>query len=78
MERGGTTFQRVFYIGDGANDVCPSLALGPQDIAFTRKNFPMHRLLVEMQKSAKFKSNIVPWVCGEDIVNSLEKIMKER
>ncbi|XP_037546991.1 probable phosphatase phospho1 isoform X2 [Nematolebias whitei] len=78
MERGGTTFQRVFYIGDGANDVCPSLVLGPQDIAFTRRNFPMHRLLVGMQQSAKFKANIVPWVCGEDIVDCLEKIVKER
>ncbi|XP_013863058.1 probable phosphatase phospho1 [Austrofundulus limnaeus] len=77
-ERGGATFQRVFYIGDGANDVCPSLALGPRDIAFTRRDFPMHRLLVEMQRSAQFKSNIVPWVCGEDIVDSLEKIVRER
>uniref|UniRef100_A0A1A8JBI7 Phosphatase, orphan 1 n=1 Tax=Nothobranchius kuhntae TaxID=321403 RepID=A0A1A8JBI7_NOTKU len=79
-EHGGTIFQRVFYIGDGANDVCPCQALGPQDVAFTRRDFPMHRLLVEMQqsKSAKFKANIVPWVSGEDIVDCLEKIMKER
>ncbi|XP_041829545.1 probable phosphatase phospho1 [Melanotaenia boesemani] len=78
-ERGAAPFQRVFYIGDGANDVCPSQALGPQDTAFARRDFPMHRLLMEMQqsKSAKFKANIVPWISGEDIVDSLKKIMEE-
>ncbi|XP_074519313.1 putative phosphatase phospho1 [Halichoeres trimaculatus] len=79
-ERGGAAFQRVFYIGDGANDVCPSLALGPRDTAFPRRGFPMHRLLQEMQQSqaAKFKANMVPWVSGEDIVDCLKKIMEER
>ncbi|XP_069011628.1 probable phosphatase phospho1 [Embiotoca jacksoni] len=79
-ERGGVPFHRVFYIGDGANDICPSLALGSQDTAFPRRDFPMHRLLVEMQQSqsAKFKTNIVPWVSGEDIVDCLKKMMEER
>lgn len=79
-ECGGSPFQRVFYIGDGANDICPSLALGPQDTAFPRRDFPMHRLLLEMQQShaAKFKANVVPWVSGEDIVDCLKKIMSER
>ncbi|XP_034426578.1 probable phosphatase phospho1 isoform X3 [Hippoglossus hippoglossus] len=79
-ERGGAPYQRVFYIGDGANDVCPSIALGPRDTAFPRRDFPMHRLLLGMQQSqaAKFKANVVPWASGEDIVDYLKKIMKER
>ncbi|XP_061563777.1 probable phosphatase phospho1 [Cololabis saira] len=79
-ERGGAPFQRVFYIGDGANDVCPSQALEPQDTAFPRRAFPMHTLLLEMQQSqpAQFKANLVPWVDGEDIVDCLKKIMEER
>jgi len=77
-ERGGAPFQRVFYIGDGANDICPSLALGPRDAAFPRRDFPMHRLLLEMSQGAKIKANIVPWVSGEDIVDSLKKIVEER
>ncbi|XP_039895209.1 probable phosphatase phospho1 isoform X2 [Simochromis diagramma] len=77
-ERGGVPFQRVFYIGDGANDACPCLALGPQDTAFPRKDFPMHRLLKEFQQSAKFKTNIEPWVNGEDIVDCLKKIVEEK
>ncbi|KAK2884732.1 probable phosphatase phospho1 isoform X2 [Channa argus] len=79
-ECGGSPFKRVFYVGDGANDICPSLVLGPQDTAFPRRNFPMHRLLLEMQQSqiAMLKANIVPWVSGEDIVDWLKKIMTER
>lgn len=74
-ERGGVPFQRVFYIGDGANDVCPSLALGPRDTTFPRRGFPMHVLL---QSEATFKANIVPWVRGEDIVDYLKKVVEER
>ncbi|XP_030019030.1 probable phosphatase phospho1 [Sphaeramia orbicularis] len=79
-ERGGASFQRVFYIGDGANDICPSLALGPRDTAFPRRDFPMHRLLQEMQQNqpTKFKANVVPWASGEDIVDCLKKVMEER
>ncbi|XP_026172038.1 probable phosphatase phospho1 [Mastacembelus armatus] len=79
-ECGGSHYQRVFYIGDGTNDICPSLALGPQDTVFPRRDYSMHRLLLEMQRSqgARFKANIVPWVSGEDIVDCLKKIMAER
>ncbi|XP_053721598.1 probable phosphatase phospho1 [Synchiropus splendidus] len=79
-ERGGEPFQRIFYIGDGANDVCPSRVLGPRDTAFARKEFPMHRLLMEMKTSqpAQVKANLVPWNSGDDIVDALKKIMEER
>lgn len=79
-ERGGASFQKLFYIGDGANDICPTLALGPRDTAFPRKDYPMHRLIMEMQHSqaAKIKPNIVPWVSGEDIVDCLKRMMEER
>ncbi|XP_072312532.1 probable phosphatase phospho1 [Eucyclogobius newberryi] len=77
---GGAAFQGVFYIGDGANDICPTRALGPRDTAFPRRDFPMHRLLMEIQKTepAQFKANMVPWASGEDIVDSLKKVLEER
>lgn len=75
-ERGGVPFQRVFYIGDGANDICPSLALGPWDTAFPRRGFPMHVLL--QAEAGKVKANVVPWVRGEDIMDCLRKVVEER
>lgn len=75
-ERGGVPFQRVFYIGDGANDVCPSLALGPWDTAFPRRGFPMDLLL--QAQAGRLKANVVPWVRGDDIVDCLKKVVEER
>ncbi|NWV15806.1 PHOP1 phosphatase, partial [Ptilonorhynchus violaceus] len=40
-------FERVFYVGDGANDFCPAGTLTAADVAFPRKGYPMHRLIQE-------------------------------
>lgn len=79
-ERGGRRYQRVLYVGDGANDFCPSLTLLPQDTAFPRRDFPMHRLIQEMgeAKPGEYKASVVPWSSGEDIINRLRKIVEER
>lgn len=79
-ERGGRGYQKVLYVGDGANDFCPSLTLAPGDVMFPRRDFPVHRLIQEMHeaKPGEFKANVVPWSSGEDIINKLRKIMQER
>lgn len=79
-ERGGRRYQRVLYVGDGANDFCPSLTLGPGDVAFPRHDFPMHRLIQEMYeaKPGEFKATVVPWRSGEEIINKLRKVVEEQ
>ncbi|XP_061665485.1 probable phosphatase phospho1 [Syngnathoides biaculeatus] len=72
----GAPFQQVFYVGDGANDVCPSLALGPRDTVFPRKDFPMHRLL--KSEGTQFKADVVPWSSGEDVLDCLKKVLDAR
>lgn len=65
-------------MGDGANDFCPSLTLSPGDVAFPRLDFPMHKLIQEMAeaKPGEFKASVVPWKSGEDVVNTLKKILE--
>ncbi|XP_035381324.1 probable phosphatase phospho1 [Electrophorus electricus] len=79
-ERGGRHYQRILYVGDGANDFCPSLTLSGGDTTFPRRDFPMHRLIQEMEeaKPGEFKANVVPWSNGEDIIKRLRKIMEEK
>jgi len=79
-ERGGRPYQRVLYVGDGANDFCPSVTLSPRDIAFPRRDFPMHRLIREMAEAqpGKFRASVVPWASGEDVINTLRKVVEER
>ncbi|XP_064177938.1 probable phosphatase phospho1 [Anguilla rostrata] len=76
----GCPFQRVFYVGDGANDFCPLLALGPMDTAFPRRNYPAHKLIVEAQEArpSVFKPAVVPWSSGEDVVNHVKRLLEER
>ncbi|XP_036429001.1 probable phosphatase phospho1 isoform X2 [Colossoma macropomum] len=76
----GKPFQKVFYIGDGANDICPTLALGQKDTAFPRRDFPMHRIIQDMQRGQPgiYKPTVVPWARGEDVVDCLKKAVEER
>ncbi|RVE69816.1 hypothetical protein OJAV_G00081640 [Oryzias javanicus] len=75
----GRPFQRVFYVGDGANDFCPALSLGPRDVAFPRRDFPMHRLITETHEAmpGEFKAVTVPWVSAEEVVQRLKKLAAE-
>ncbi|KAL7378840.1 hypothetical protein ABVT39_019700 [Epinephelus coioides] len=75
----GRPYQRIFYVGDGANDFCPALALGPRDVAFPRRDFPMHRLITETHEAmpGEFKAVTVPWKSGDDVVQRLRKLVAE-
>ncbi|XP_041943177.1 probable phosphatase phospho1 [Alosa sapidissima] len=70
-------YQRVFYVGDGANDVCPCLALDTQDVAFARRDFPMHRLLTSTH-TAQVNASVQPWSTGHDVMQHLQRALEER
>ncbi|KPP60276.1 phosphoethanolamine/phosphocholine phosphatase-like [Scleropages formosus] len=76
----GRPFQSVCYVGDGANDLCPSLVLGPGDMAFARRDYPLHRLLTEVQagQPSGIKATVVPWVTGADVVVYLKDLLEQR
>jgi len=40
--------QRIIYIGDGANDLCPALCLGPDDVVLARSGHPLEALIFEL------------------------------
>ncbi|XP_077412953.1 putative phosphatase phospho1 isoform X3 [Vanacampus margaritifer] len=75
----GRPYQRVFYVGDGANDFCPAIAMGPRDVAFPRRDFPMHRLITETHEAmpGEFKAVTVPWASAEEVVQRLRKLVAE-
>lgn len=75
----GRPYQRVFYVGDGANDFCPALSLGARDVVFPRRDFPMHRLITETHEAmpGEFKAVTVPWASAEEVVGRLRKLLVE-
>ncbi|KAF7704896.1 probable phosphatase phospho1 isoform X1 [Silurus meridionalis] len=76
----GKPFQKIFYIGDGENDICPTLALGQNDVVFPRRGFPMHRFIQDLQKTqpGMYKPSVVPWERGEDVMDFLKKVLQEQ
>ncbi|XP_074512325.1 putative phosphatase phospho1 isoform X1 [Sebastes fasciatus] len=75
----GRVYQRLFYVGDGANDFCPATFLGPRDVVFPRRDFPMHRLITETHEAmpGEFKAVTVPWGSAEEVVARLRKLQAE-
>lgn len=61
-------YDRIFYIGDGNNDICPALRLGATDFAFARIGYRMQK---EIQKqNLSLDATLEIWNDGRDL-NSL-------
>ena len=63
----GVKFDRINYAGDGSNDLCPSLKLGPNDRVFPRVGFPLHKLSVARAETKDLQAAIFPFNSGDDI-----------
>ncbi|XP_061873130.1 phosphoethanolamine/phosphocholine phosphatase isoform X1 [Colius striatus] len=73
-------FERVFYVGDGANDFCPSVSLTSADVAFPRKGYPMHRMTQEMEKKqpGALQATVVPWESATEVARYLQELLKKK
>ena len=66
----GTVYKRIAYVGDGSNDLCPSLKLGEQDLIFAREGY---RLIKKINKGEHpLKAKVVVWGHGDDIYQELK------
>ncbi|NXK98500.1 PHOP1 phosphatase, partial [Formicarius rufipectus] len=72
-------FERVFYVGDGANDFCPSVTLTSADVAFPRKGYPMHRMTqeTEQKQPGAFQATVVPWESATEVAQYLQELLKK-
>lgn len=66
--RGRSPESRVFYIGDGGGDVCPSRrAMRAGDSVFARANYPLAKALMDEPPLAR----VVTWGSGAQLRDSL-------
>ncbi|KAF6023393.1 hypothetical protein EB796_018310 [Bugula neritina] len=65
----GTSYSRIFYIGDGNNDYCPSLRLAEKDCVFPRIGYALHRRIQE--NTSKVKAQVVPWKTASTIMEAV-------
>ncbi|OCT60003.1 phosphoethanolamine/phosphocholine phosphatase [Xenopus laevis] len=73
----GVTFEKVMYVGDGANDFCPSVVLTATDVAFSRKNYPMHQLIQKEQQKGTFKAKVVPWDSADLVRDYIQELLNK-
>lgn len=79
-------YSRVFYIGDGHNDLCPVLRLRSQDIACARQGYALAATLTDCKSKRKPDARLEPicqkpaaqvlfWSDGYDLLHQLEKYL---
>lgn len=66
----GVTFDSVFYVGDGRNDICPMLRLGNNDYACPRVGYACEREIEHIARKfgKDINSEIYRWNNGEDLL----------
>ncbi|KAI4460247.1 phosphatase orphan 1 2 [Holotrichia oblita] len=78
QKKDGVTYERVIYIGDGMNDLCPILRLQEGDLACVRVNYKCAELINLLElgqpidssgKCYKIKSEVFTWKNGCDILS---------
>ncbi|XP_063281602.1 phosphoethanolamine/phosphocholine phosphatase [Pelobates fuscus] len=75
----GVDFENILYVGDGANDFCPVATFTSTDVAFPRKNYPMHQLIRKMEEKKKgsYQAKVVPWDSAEVVSRYLQALLNK-
>ncbi|XP_032674019.1 pyridoxal phosphate phosphatase PHOSPHO2-like [Odontomachus brunneus] len=69
-------YDRIVYIGDGKNDLCPILRLSETDLACPRKDYVLIKRLTKLPRNMYPAATIVAWKDGEDLLQSLEEAQR--
>eukprot|EP00058_Branchiostoma_floridae_P003529 XP_002589017.1 hypothetical protein BRAFLDRAFT_87490 [Branchiostoma floridae] len=64
----GVVYNKVVYVGDGGNDLCPCKGLSGSDIAMPRREFRLIEKLAKISLTAK----VVPWESGSEVLAVLK------
>lgn len=63
----GTSYEHIYYIGDGGNDFCPLTSLSHKDIGFVRVGYALEKLLKHQDKKSLVVAPIVLWSSASEI-----------
>ncbi|XP_029353734.1 probable phosphatase phospho2 [Echeneis naucrates] len=71
---GGVEYGRIFYVGDGGNDLCPAFSLRGHDIVMPRKGYTLEKLLAKLEgqeDKTSLRARVLAWSTGSDILEEL-------
>lgn len=68
-------YEKVFYVGDGSNDICPILRLGNQDYACVRKDYRLHKEITndDSESQLNLEANLLVWSDGNELMDFILK-----
>lgn len=72
---GGVEYERIFYVGDGGNDLCPTASLRGNDVAMPRKGYTLEKLLTKLESqgdNTSPRAKVIAWSSGTDILEELK------
>ncbi|KAF5298312.1 hypothetical protein FQA39_LY11796 [Lamprigera yunnana] len=74
----GVEYEKIVYVGDGANDFCPMLRLSSKDLACCRNGYSCAAILKKVLKKELYKNKlyemkapVLVWDNGNDILKAL-------
>ncbi|XP_035538415.1 pyridoxal phosphate phosphatase PHOSPHO2 [Morone saxatilis] len=76
---GGVEYERIFYVGDGGNDLCPTSCLRGRDVAMPRKGFTLEKLLARLEgqeDKASLRAKVIAWSSGAEVLEELKASMQ--
>ena len=62
----------IIYVGDGPNDLCPALRLGPGDFVLAREDFALDALLRE--RAAEVKASVLRWSTHDQLLHLVQTL----
>ncbi|XP_041833572.1 pyridoxal phosphate phosphatase PHOSPHO2 [Melanotaenia boesemani] len=71
----GVEYERIFYVGDGGNDFCPTACLREHDAVMPRKGYTLEKLLARLEAqegSTSPLAKVIVWSSGADILQELK------
>ncbi|ETO09710.1 hypothetical protein RFI_27667 [Reticulomyxa filosa] len=69
-----TSFDRIVYIGDGYNDLCPLLHMQKHDFVLVRKGKALEQLIDANQ--SHIQSQVLKWEDGRDLLLHFQSIFQ--
>ncbi|XP_071752323.1 pyridoxal phosphate phosphatase PHOSPHO2 [Centroberyx gerrardi] len=80
QSQGGVEYQRMFYVGDGGNDLCPTSCLRGHDVVMPRKGYTLEKLLAKLEgqedKTSSLRARVIAWSSGSEILEELKASMQ--
>lgn len=76
---GGVEYGRIFYVGDGRNDFCPTSCLRGHDAVMPRKGFTLEKMLDRLKGqdgSSSVGAKVIVWSSGTEILQELKESLQ--